>query len=428
MIEQLPEVWQKEWEKNEFSEPTLIQEKLFKLLATEQSVLGVSPTGSGKTLAYLLPLLLKLEKGEGNQLLIVLPSQELASQVATVARPWAQGLELKVQTIIGGANVRRQLEGLKKRPEIVIGTSGRILELIKARKIKAHQLKALVLDEIDDMVSQNEFTAAKGIIKTIQRETPIIGISATGLSVENELDEIFKTEVTIVDVTKEDDTKGKIEHAFILTPSRKRTEVLRRLAHTPDFKALVFFNSVSELGAVSERLNFLGVKHLTLASDQTQTERKASIQDFSEGKVSLLLTTDIGARGLDFSNLYYVVQYDVPLMTDDYVHRSGRVGRMGNEGMVLSLVNERELRNLRQMIRELNRELIEKHAAFGEIVSEKIALEEQEGPTKKIKKKTSENGSNNAKQAVSRTPDEKVKKKKKNRQKKQKNKGAKWKQ
>lgn len=428
MIKQLPEIWQNEWEKQGFSKPSLIQEQLFTQLQKKESVLGVSPTGSGKTLAYLLPLLMQLEPGEGTQLLVVLPSQELASQVASVAREWAPALDLKVQTIIGGANVRRQLEGLKKRPEVVVGTPGRLLELIKARKLKVHLLKALVLDEIDDLVADTEFTAAKGIIKSVQKETPIIGISATGRSVEDKLDDIFRNEVTIVDVTKEDDTKGEISHQYILTPSRKRSDVLRRLAHTEGFKALVFFNSVSELGAVSERLEFLEVPHLTLASDQSQTERKHSMSMFDSGKVPLLLTTDIGARGLDFNDLYYVVQYDVPLMTDDYVHRSGRVGRMGKDGAVISLVNDRELRNLRQITRELDRNLIEQFAAFGEILADRPVGEKTENELAPKKKKTKEPQINKANTTNKIMNDSAKPKKKKNRMKKQKNKGAKWKQ
>ena len=347
---QLPEVWQQRWEKEGFTQPTLIQTRMAELIKEDKSVLGISPTGSGKTLAYLLPALQRVTQGEGNQLLILLPSQELASQVAQVARDWGKDLSLNVQTLLGGANIKRQLERLKKRPEVLVGTPGRVLELIKAKKIKAHLINTLVLDEIDDLVKDREYNATKSIIKSVMGETQIIGVSATGEAVIPQLASIFKVEPEIVDVTKEDDTKGVIHHQYIVTPVRKRSEVLRRLAHIEGFRGLVFFNQLSELGAASERLDFLGIRHQTLASDQHQSERKKAIQDFSDGRVSLLLTTDIGARGLDFSDLYYVVQYDMVQDSDTYIHRSGRIGRMGKDGAVISLVNDRELREFQKNV------------------------------------------------------------------------------
>ena len=132
ILEQLPEAWQEQWQASGFNEPSTIQEKFYALREGE-NVLGISPTGTGKTLAYMLPL--TVEKGQGNQLLIIAPSQELAMQIAEVARTWAKPLQLKVQTLIGGANVSRQIDKLK-RPEVLIGTPGRILELMKNKKSK----------------------------------------------------------------------------------------------------------------------------------------------------------------------------------------------------------------------------------------------------------------------------------------------------
>ncbi|MGO3731974.1 MAG: DEAD/DEAH box helicase [Vagococcus sp.] len=417
----LPTVWQDLWEESKFESFTPVQTALFEPLKNKNSVLGISPTGSGKTLAYLLPLLLNVEEGKGNQLLILLPSQELASQVAQVARTWAKPLGLNVQTILGGANIRRQLERLKDRPEVLVGTPGRVLELIKSKKIKAHLIHALVLDEIDDLVSNNDYNAAKSVMKSMQGDIQTVGVSATGQVVLPELDHLFKTEPDVIDVTAIDDTKGAIAHRYILTPTRKRTETLRRLVHIKDFKGLVFFNQLSEMGVVSERLDFLGVEHRTLASDQHQVERKAAIQDFEDGTVSFLLTTDIGSRGLDFSDLYYVVQYDIPTHNESYIHRSGRVGRMGKKGAVITLVNDRELRELKKMARTMDYELSEVFASHGTLLEVKPEKVEEENPEKPPKAKK-----------ISAAPKAKQsepvkKKKKKNRTNRNKNKGAHWK-
>lgn len=427
ILELLPNVWQEEWKKQSYKEPTLIQSTMYPILLEGESILGISPTGSGKTVAYLLPLLQRVIKGNGNQLLIILPSQELASQVAEVTRLWAKGLELDVQAIIGGANVKRQIERLKKRPEILVGTPGRVLELIKLKKIKAHLIQTLVLDEVDDLLSDAEFNSTKGIIKSVQADTQVVATSATGEQILPRMDTLFRRELRVIDVTEDDTTKGTITHGFIMTPVRKRSEVLRRLAHVDGFKGLVFFNQVSELGAVSERLNYLGIKHQTLASDQHQVERKRAIQDFETGQVSLLLTTDLGARGLDFSDLEYVIQYDLAQSVPDYIHRSGRVGRMGKHGTVISLVNDGEKRDLNRLYREVEKTGIEFFATHGKLLTEKpesIPDEEIEEPVKKVKE---ERKSPQVTKEHSHQKEAPKKKKKKNRTKKQKNKGAKWK-
>lgn len=426
LIDNLPKEWQEQWVKENFKAPTLIQEKMYEPLRERKSVLGISPTGSGKTLAFLLPLLQNVKKGEGNQLLILLPSQELASQVADVTREWIKPLDLKIQSIIGGANISRQVERLKKRPEVLVGTPGRVLELIKAKKIKAHLINCLVLDEVDDLVAQEEYNATKSVMKSVMADTQIVAVSATGQVILPEVDTLFRVTPEVVDVTKEDDTKGVIKHSFILAPTRKRSDTLRRLAHIEGFKGLVFFNQLTELGAASERLSYLGIDHRTLASDQHQSERKKAIEDFESGEVALLLTTDIGARGLDFSNLYYVVQYDLAGSKESYTHRSGRVGRMGKAGEVISLVNDRDIRELRKITNSLGRELSEVFTSHGELVTEKKEVEIEEPTKKEIKKPVT-------KQAKTSThaPKEKVeqpkKKKKKNRTNRNKNKGASWK-
>lgn len=135
-VQTFPQAWQEKWQEKAFLEASLIQKAVFQPLKDQQNVIGISPTGSGKTLAYLLPLLLNVEKDHGSSLLILVSSQELAIQVAEVTREWAKALDLKVQSLVGGANVKRQVEGLKKRPEILVGTPGRVLELMKSKKSK----------------------------------------------------------------------------------------------------------------------------------------------------------------------------------------------------------------------------------------------------------------------------------------------------
>ncbi len=426
IVELYPKEWQEKWEEKKFKDPSMIQTSLYPLITEGESVLGISPTGSGKTLAFILPLLQRVIKGEGNQVLVILPSQELASQVAEVTREWAKPLDLNVQIVLGGANVKRQLDRLKKRPEIIIGTPGRVLELIKVKKIKSHLIQTLVLDEVDDLVADTDFNATKGIIKSVMADTQIVAVSATGERILPELDTLFRQEPTVIDVTNEDTSKGLITHGFIITPNRKRTEVLRRLAHVEGFKGLVFFNQLGELGTVSDRLEFLGIDHQTLASDQHQVERKRAIHDFENGHTPLLLTTDLGARGLDFSNLEYVVQYDLARDTSGYIHRAGRVGRMGKPGTVISLINDTDRRFINKEYKELDVVGVELFASHGKLLEEKPdVIEEEKEEIKEVFVPKVKKAMQKPARKSNTEPPKKIKKK--NRVKKQKNKGAKWK-
>lgn len=165
-----PDAWQKLWQEAGFSAPSLIQDTVYEPLAQGQSLIGVSPTGSGKTLAYLLPLLGKVKPKEGNQLLILTSSQELAMQVTEVARLWGQAIGLAVQPLIGGANTKRQVEKLKAKPEVLVGTPGRVLELIKAKKIKSQQIDMLVLDEVDQLLKEGQLGLAAKINQTLTKQ------------------------------------------------------------------------------------------------------------------------------------------------------------------------------------------------------------------------------------------------------------------
>ncbi|QIL45676.1 DEAD/DEAH box helicase [Vagococcus coleopterorum] len=350
--EQLPTEWQANWDKMGYDEASLIQKELFAPLQAGESMVGVSPTGSGKTLAYLWPLLTKIKSGEGNQLLILLPSQELAVQVANVTKEWAGLIGLKSESLIGGANVKRQVEKLKNKPEILVGTPGRIWELIKIKKVKAHLLNTLVLDEVDQLVEVSELNATNHIMKAVDKQIQLVAVSATAVDIDQKLSQLGKSDLKILDVTNEDQSAGEVTHGFFRVQPRKRVELLRKLSNVDGFKGIIFFNEVQEMGFVADKLAFNGVPNVTLASDQNKMERKMALSAFAENKVNLLLTTDLGARGLDFDALPYVIHYDVPYRLENYVHRSGRTGRMGQDGMVLSMVSDFELVELKKLVRQ----------------------------------------------------------------------------
>ncbi|TLG80888.1 DEAD/DEAH box helicase [Vagococcus zengguangii] len=407
-LTQLTQAWQEQWQAKKFQEPTAIQQQAYEPLKQGEHILGVSPTGTGKTIAYVLPLLERLEPKEGNQLLVLLPTQELAIQVTDVIREWIGAVDCSVQPLIGQANIKRQIEKLKDKPEVLVGTPGRVYELVQQKKIKAHLLKTVVLDEVDQLIAHSELNAAQNILKRLQQQTQLVGISATGQTVEAGFKELVRRDFRLIDVTNEQaEQAADVLHGYIRTPLRKRGSVLKSLAHVDGMRAIVFFNEVQDMGSVSDKLTYDGVANVSLASDQNKFERQRAIQAFHEKKVPFLLTTDLGARGLDFQEVDYVIHYDVPYGVESYVHRSGRTGRMNREGNVLTLLSDHQMKDLKNVSQRPSADL---HEVF--LYGGKLSLTE---PTKltdsaKIKPKKDKKDSK-AKKAPTKNKKKKAKKK-----------------
>ena len=334
-----------------FTEPTLIQKYVYPKLAEGKNVVGLAPTGSGKTLAYSLPLLEKILPKDGSQLLIMAPSQELAAQLTNTIRPWAKLLDLSVIGLLGGANVKRQIEKLKKHPEVVIGTPGRLLNLIKLKKLKLHKIESIVIDEADEMLGdEDSLNDVREIVSHCPSEAQISFFSATEAPILSELHRWFGVDVEKIDVRKEDNTRGEVTNYMIETPTRKRTEMLRRLGHVDDFYALVFFKQTATLRDVAEKLLHMKVPVAILSSEQRQVDRQKSLRQLRKREIRFVLTTDVAARGLDLPDLPAVVNYDLPKDTNTYIHRAGRTGRMGADGIVVNLGNEHDLRLFKQVL------------------------------------------------------------------------------
>ncbi|MDN5810512.1 MAG: DEAD/DEAH box helicase, partial [Tetragenococcus koreensis] len=211
----LPEIWQQRIKTEGFEQATLIQKKVFSTLYQEKNLVGIAPTGTGKTLAYLLPTLLNVEPKQGNQLLIVTPSQELGVQVANVARNWASDLGLQVQSLIGGANKKRQIEKLKTKPEVLVGTPGRLVELIKEKKVKAAHIQTVILDEADQLLQEGALGFMQSLLKSIPQTSQYAFFSATGTKALPAIKQLFQDELPVIDVTKEEDSNRQVAHYYL---------------------------------------------------------------------------------------------------------------------------------------------------------------------------------------------------------------------
>jgi superfamily II DNA/RNA helicase len=254
----------------------------------------------------------------------------------------------------------------------------------------------------------------------VPKDFQLLFFSATGERAREASERIAGVDLFMLDVTKEDTSKGEIKHYTLFVNPRKRVDTLRKLANVENFRALVFFNSLSDLGASDEKLSYMGLPVASLASDQDKLVRKAVLENFRNGKLKLLLTTNVLARGLDIEELDYVVNFDVPQTATDYTHRSGRVGRMGRSGAVVTFVDASTKKDFQKILKEANLESEEIYLYGGNLTTEAKTVSEK---FPKVAEQPAKNSGANHKT----TPeDERIikVKKKKNKTKNRKNKGA----
>lgn len=352
MIKTFPQVWQDQLNALAFDQLTPIQEAAFAPIQKGKNLLGISPTGTGKTLAYLWPLLLKLKNPKAQQILILAPNTELAGQIFDVTKAWAEPLGWTSQVLISGSSQKRQIERLKKGPQILIGTPGRVLELVKAKKVKMMNVDTIVLDEFDQLLSDSQYHFVGQIIKYVPRDHQMIYLSATDKVDQTQL----AADTLTLDLRNGADLTN-IQHFYLEVTKRDKTDLLRKLANIPDFRGLVFFNSLSDLGANEEKLTFRSANVVSLASDVNVKFRKLILERFKQGELNLLLATDMIARGIDIDSLECVINFEVPRDKETYTHRVGRTGRMGKEGTVITLISQpEELKSLKKLakVREIS--------------------------------------------------------------------------
>lgn len=338
------------WDAAGFKAETPIQEKVYQPLKDGQSLVGLAPTGSGKTLAFALPLLEQTAVGAGLQLLVVSPSQELAIQTRDVLRPYAKAAGLHLVGVTGSANVKRQLEQLKEKPEVIIATAGRLLELVQSRRLKLASLRTLVIDEADEMLRDPGLGQVRELAEAAPAEVQLAFFSATDSPMFKELAAQFGQDVEIIDVRAIDHTQGAVVHYFVQTDNAHREVWLRHLAHLDKFQALVFFNQNAVMMKVARTLSHQSVKFAVLNRTDRSTTRANALNAFRKHKVTLLLVTDLAGRGLDIPHLPAVINYQTPTRAEAYIHRAGRTGRMGAKGMVLTLGDDHDLRDLRKLV------------------------------------------------------------------------------
>jgi superfamily II DNA/RNA helicase len=343
-------------EKQQISAPTPIQIAALPVLLAGRDAYLHAETGTGKTLAYLLPIFSRLDTSQAaTQAVIVAPTHELAIQIHRQCGELAQnaGRPVRSLLLIGGTSTERQIDKLKKKPHVVVGSPGRIAELLAKGKLKGQYVRSIVIDEADRLLSEESLLAARAIIQAAPRTRQLIFASATlereSSAIVRELaPEILMLEAGAAAVNE------NIQHLYLVCEERDKPDELRKLLHAlaPE-RAIVFVhrNDLAEKIALKLAHHKIPAADLNAALDKE--DRKHAMDGFRKAEIQVLIASDIAARGLDIKGVTHIFNFDVPTTSQAYLHRTGRTGRAGAKGLAVTLMTEIEVRLVRRYEEEL---------------------------------------------------------------------------
>ena len=334
--------------------PTAIQEQCITHLLNGHDVIGQAQTGTGKTAAFALPLIDRIDLNNNQvQLLVLVPTRELAIQVSEAIQTYARHLKgFHVLPIYGGQSYDVQLRPLKRGVHAVVGTPGRVMDHLKRGTLKLNSLKALVLDEADEMLKMGFIDDVKWVMEKLPKERQIALFSATMPDVIRRVAEKFLNSPKVVKVKTKTATAQTISQRYWLVGGVHKLDALTRILEVESFDALlIFVRTKTATSELAEKLSARGFTAEAINGDIAQNQRERIIKQLKNGKIDILIATDVAARGLDVDRISHVVNYDIPQDPESYVHRIGRTGRAGREGKAILFVAPRERRMLKTIER-----------------------------------------------------------------------------
>ncbi len=319
--------------------PSPIQDKAIPHVLKGQDVVGIANTGTGKTAAFLIPLIHKVLKNPKENVLIMVPTRELAIQIQDELKGFIMNMKLFSTVCVGGASIGNQIRDLRYRNEFVIGTPGRLKDLIERKVLHPSFFQTVVLDEADRMLDMGFIADMRKIMSEMPKGRHTLFFSAT-LSPEIEkLIHEFLHEPVMISVKTRDTSKNVDQDVVRVRSGENKLDVLHSMLIQPDFgKVLIFGRTKHGVEKLSDMLNARGFKSESIHGNKNQAGRQRSLKLFKEGKVQILVATDVAARGLDISDVSHVINFDIPATYEDYVHRIGRTGRAGKKGKALTFV------------------------------------------------------------------------------------------
>jgi len=321
--------------------PTPIQDGTIIPTIAGRDIIGLANTGTGKTAAFVLPIIQRLKTdAQGNGVLIIAPTRELATQIDEEFRLFARGLGLYSALCVGGTNLGRQIQQLSRHPHVVIGTPGRLKDLFNQKALRLDGVGILVLDEADRMLDMGFINDIRFLLAQLPSERQSLCFSATMPSdIRRLLDTMLKDPVTVSVQTSQ--TSDHVEQNVIKAGSKdEKIRILEDLLRRPEFdKVLIFGQTKWSVQRLAENLVKQGFKAEAIHGNKSQPQRQRALTAFKNGQVKILVATDVAARGLDIPQVSHVINFDQPTTYEDYIHRIGRTGRAGHQGHALTFVS-----------------------------------------------------------------------------------------
>lgn len=345
-----------------FEETTPIQEQTIPVVMSGRDIIGQAQTGTGKTAAFGIPLLESMTAEDKDiKGLIVTPTRELAVQVAEEINRIGQFKGVRALPIYGGQDFARQIRALKNRPQIIVGTPGRLMDHMRRKTIRLGQVAMVVLDEADEMLNMGFIEDIETILKEVPAERQTLLFSATMPKPVQKLAESFMKNPEFISVKSKEITLPNIKQHYIEVQDKQKFDVLCRLLdiQSPDL-AIVFCRTKRRVDEIFEALNKRGYSAEAIHGDLTQTKRDSVLRRFKEGITEILVATDVAARGIDVSGVTHVYNFDIPQDPEGYVHRIGRTGRAGKSGLATTFVTPRELSHLHSIEQTTKRKMVRK--------------------------------------------------------------------
>ena len=361
--------------------PTTVQQQVIPPLSQGRSLVFQSETGTGKTLAYLLPLLQQIDESiQQIQLLIVAPTHELASQIKSQIQLVT---DIPAVLLIGGAPIKRQVEMLKKKPLIAVGGAARLMELVYLKKLKVHQVKAIVLDEADRLLAPELRDDTTALCQALPAEVQLAACSATiNGKTEKIIQSLVRCQQDEGELEKrilppEDILQKKITHIAIYSETRDKVDTLRKLlvaemeaaTKGQPLKAMVFTARPADVDIILSKLTYKKMQCSALHAKQDKVKRKQALDQFRKGSCPVLITSDLAARGLDIPDVTHIIQLDMPSNMDFFVHRAGRTGRNGKSGLNIVIGDGYEMRQLAAAEKKLHLVVYPKVLYKGKLVA-----------------------------------------------------------
>ena len=331
-------------EKMGFEEASPIQAQTIPLALEGKDIIGQAQTGTGKTAAFGIPLIENIDiKDDNIQGIVIAPTRELAIQVSEELFKLGYGKRARVLAVYGGQDIDRQIRALKKKPHIIVGTPGRLLDHIKRKNIRLENVHTVVLDEADEMLNMGFIEDIESILSTVPDERQTLLFSATMPDPIRKIAERFMHDAILVKVKAKEMTVSNIEQYYVELRENEKFDTLARLLdiQTPEL-AIVFGRTKRRVDELSSALNIRGYMAEGIHGDLSQAKRLSVLKKFKEGSIDVLVATDVAARGLDISGVTHVYNFDIPQDPESYVHRIGRTGRAGKHGVAITFVTPRE--------------------------------------------------------------------------------------